>query len=180
MLWNETLGISNKRFKRIAIVTIIFCILLLLSMFGLIYGVAILTTKINVTNEGVMTTSDQQTIVKTDSNAYIILPEKIENDQYCLTANEVDDMVAKIISGSNVILKLEGINQTHTRYEHLSKFTMDVQEDDESICFTSENGRQVCMIPSLDCETLTRRKLGFVTNGRLAMFALMGIFVHEP
>lgn len=154
---NEMLGASNKMFKRMLIVAVTFCILLLTSIFGLSYAVAALTAKTDVTSDGVMTTIDGSKVVKTDSTAFTFQPEKIESGEFCLSSMDGSDIMSKVLSGSNVMMTLQGINGTRTRVERLSSSNIEMDEDG-SVCFGDANGQQVCMTASPEC-TSTRRRL---------------------
>ncbi len=156
---NEMLGASNKIFKRLLIAATIFCILLLTSMFGLSYAVAALTAKTDINSQGVMTTVDGTRIIKTDSTAVIIEPKKIENGDLCIRSYEVGGMMSQIMSGSNVLMQLKGVNGTQTHVERISSSSIDLGNDDGSLCFTSASGALVCLTPSTECTAARRRKL---------------------
>jgi len=158
---NEMLGASNKMFKRMLIVAVAFCVLLLTSMFGLSYAVAALTAKINVDSNGVMTTVDGSSVVKTDSTAFNHKTEKGDNGYYCTTAAEANEIVSKLSSGSKVLLEfpLDGVNGTSKEVYELSSSTV-VYNEDGSICFVSGNGQQICTVPkSSNCQSFNRRRL---------------------
>lgn len=143
---NEMLGASNKMFKRMLIIAIGFCILLLTSMFGLSYAVAALTAKINVDSNGVMTTVDGSSIVKTDSTAFKYSSTKTSSGTECLTAQEKEAILKQLMSGSNVLLERNGVNGTQSQVQQLSTSTI-TQNEDGSICFASSNGSQICLVP---------------------------------
>lgn len=153
---NEVLGASNKMFKRMLMGAVCFCILLLTSMFGLSYAVAALTAKINVDSNGVMTTVDGSTIVKTDSTAFTYTAEKTESGAHCLTVAEREELLGQIMSGSKVLLERLDVNGTQKQVQQLSSSAIEYNEDD-SVCLTLSNGNQICLIPdSTDCSTSRR------------------------
>ena len=173
---NEMLGASNKMFKRMLMVAVIFCVLLLTSMFGLSYAVAALTAKINVDSNGVMTTVDGSTIVKTDSTAFTHTPIKSDSgDVYCLTMAEADAMVAKVVSGSNVLVAFEAFNGTQKQVEQLSSSTVTYNEDG-SVCFNSGTSQEICVRPSTGaCESVRRRLDACIDAGLGATCAELGL-----
>jgi hypothetical protein len=162
---NEMLGASNKMFKRMLMVAVLFCVLLLTSMFGLSYAVAALTAKINVDSNGVMTTVDGSAIVKTDSTAFTHTPVKSDTGTYCITAAEAQAMAGKVLSGSSVLVEFEAKNGTQKEVQQLSSSTV-TYNDDGSMCFVAENGRTVCMKPASECNSdSVRRRLQFGGEG---------------
>jgi len=169
---NEMLGASNKLFKRMLIAALCFCVLLLTSMFGLSYAVAALTAKINVDSNGVMTTIDGTTIVKTDSTAFNYRAEKTDGDVHCLTASEREAILNQLMSGSNVLLERDAVNGTQKQVEKLSSSTVQYQEDG-SVCFTSSAGSTICMVPDeAACGNERRRHLDACEDGDIAACAL--------
>jgi len=154
---NEMLGASNKMFKRMLIAAVSFCVLLLTSMFGLSYAVAALTAKINVDSNGVMTTVDGSSIVKTDSTAFNYQAEKLEDDVYCLSAAEQQTILNQLKSGSNVLVEREGYNGTQSHIQQLSSSTIQ-QNEDGSICLFSSTGDKVCLVPNDPACANSRRK----------------------
>jgi len=161
---NEMLGASNKMFKRMLIVAVTFCILLLTSIFGLSYAVAALTAKTDVNSDGIMTTIDGSKVIKTDSTAYTFKPAKIDSGSYCVSPQEASDLMSRVMSGSNVLMKLQAVNNTRTVVQRLSSSTMDMGGD-STICFTSSNQELICMSPSEECTAARRNRRLVVVEG---------------
>jgi len=155
---NEMLGASNKMFKRMLLVAVGFCVLLLTSMFGLSYAVAALTAKINVDSNGVMTTVDGTAIVKTDSTAFTYQAVKGDGDYHCLTATEKEALMQQLMSGSSVLLERDDLNGTQKQVEKLSSSTIQMQQDG-SVCLTSSSGSTVCMVPDEGACGIDRRRM---------------------
>ena len=128
-------------------------------MFGLSHPVAALTAKINVASNGLMTTVDGSTIVKTDSTAYTYKPLKADTGTYCLTEAERDAVLQQVLSGSNVFMEREDVNGTQKHVEQISSTTV-VYGEDGTVCFIDATGSQACIRKATtECESCRRRHL---------------------
>lgn len=153
---NVTLGQANKILKRAIVAAIIFCLILMSSIFGLTYAVAALTAKLDVdSSTGVMTTPDGKHVVATDSVSYKVVSTKDEaSGLQCLGGAELGELVGRVVNGNGVSLEMigTGINGTQTEVRKLSG---NVQTDERQICFMGTDGNQVCVEPSADCAGAT-------------------------
>jgi hypothetical protein len=159
---NEMLGQSNKLFKRLLMAAILFCILLLTSMFGLSYAVAALTAKMDVNSAGLLTTIDGKSVVATDSTAQVFVFERDEEfSTNCISSTEAHALFQRVASGRNTVLRVDGVNDTHTLYEPVTGSSMDVDLNNgvETTCFIQADGRRVCVGPTPLCYGFTSRRL---------------------
>lgn len=103
---------------------------------------------------------DGSSIVKTDSTAFTYQTTRSDSGVDCLTTAERDTILQKLLSGSNVLFTREDGTGTPKQVQQLSA-SMIEQNEDGSVCFTSGNGNQTCLIPTeTECASaMTRRRL---------------------
>jgi len=161
---NVLLGQTNKLLRKLIIATVIFCLVLMSSIFGLAYAVAKLTAKLDVDAvTGVMTTLDGSRVVATDSVAYKVSTKKHEaTGSQCISMEELDDMLGRVTSGNIVHLEIKGTgtNGTQTIVE---KLTGSVEYGEDSFCFITTSGMQMCAEPNDDCTPVENDRRSLVT-----------------
>jgi len=149
---NAALGRTNKFLRQAICAAVVFCLILMSSIFGLTYAVAALTAKLDVdASTGVMTTPDGKHVVVTDSFSYKAVTSHDElTGTHCLASAELGDLIGRVVNGNGVNLEMVGTGVNGTEAE-VQKLTGSLQFTEGSICFMASNGKEICAEPSDDC-----------------------------
>jgi hypothetical protein len=162
---NETLGASNRLFKRLLIASFIFCVLLLTSMFSLSYAVVAITATTEVQSDGTMLSKGGASVIATASVASKYDFGRNDNGQYCIPPEEMQAMTEQVFSGRNVLVELGEFTENHKLVEQLQATGADLDEASGSVCFWlgGTDNRSLCLLPTEeDCVAVDshgRRKL---------------------
>jgi hypothetical protein len=162
---NESLGASNKFFKRLLIASFIFCALLLTSMFGLSYAVAAITANTEVQSDGTMLSRGGASVIATASVASKYDFGRNDNGQYCIPPEEMQAITEQVFSGRDVLVELGEFTENHKLVEQLQAAGADVNEASGAVCFWvgGAEQRKMCLVPiQEDClavDSHGRRKL---------------------
>jgi hypothetical protein len=132
---NETLGASNKLFKRLLIASFIFCVLLLSSMFSLSYVVAVITATTEVQSDGTMLSKGRASVIATASVASKYDFGRNDNGQYCIPPEEMQAITEQVFSGRDVLVELGEFTENNKLVEQLQATGADVNEASGSLCF---------------------------------------------
>jgi hypothetical protein len=149
---NETLGASNKLFKRLLIASFIFCALLLTSMFGLSYAVAIITANTEVQSDGTLLSKDGTSVIATASAASKFDFGRNDNGQYCIPPEETQAIMEQVFSGRTVLVELAEFTENHKLVEQLQANGADIDEATGVICFPQggDGNRTMCLLPAAE------------------------------
>jgi hypothetical protein len=153
---NEALYSSNKLFKRLLTAAVAFCVLLLTSMFGLSYAVAVLTAKTDVGADGSLVASGTGVVVSTDSRANVVPVYSDEAGRRCFSQEEKNEIMAEVFSGKNVILQDTDIDGSQ-KMTQLNADGASVVNDQP--CFPTGEGQFFCFFADV-AECSGRRQLG--------------------
>ena len=172
---NAALGRANKMLRRAICGAIVFCLILMSSIFGLTYAVAALTAKLDVdASTGVMTTPDGKHVVATDSFSYKAVTSRDDSTgAQCLGSAELGDLIGRVVNGNGVNLEMVGTGVNGTEAE-VQKLTGSMQFSEGSLCFMASNGKEVCAELSDDCAaaaTTSGRRLASSVDDCLAFGA---------
>jgi hypothetical protein len=153
---NITLGEANRILKKAIGAAVVFCLILMSSMFGLAYAVATLTSKLDVdSSTGVMTTPDGAHVVATDSVSHkIVTIRNTASGAQCLDSSELGQVVERVLNGNSVILEMLGTGVNGTDVE-IQKLWGSVHLGDGQLCFMGANGQEVCAEPSAECDEVS-------------------------
>jgi hypothetical protein len=147
---NETLGASNKLFKRLLIASFIFCVLLLTSMFSLSYAVAVITATTEVQSDGTMLSKDGASVIATASTASKYDIGRNDNGHYCIPAEEMHLIREHVFSGRNGLLELGEFTENHKLVEQLQATGADIDEASGGLCFWvgGDELTSLCLLPT--------------------------------
>jgi hypothetical protein len=147
---NETLGASNKFFKRLLMAAFVFCALLLTSMFGLSYAVAAITAKTQVKSDGTMMSIDGTSVIATASAASKFDLGRNDDGKYCISPEEMQAITEQVFSGRNVLVEYGEFTENHKLVEQLQANGADIDEVSGAICFEAsvDGNRTMCLLPT--------------------------------
>jgi hypothetical protein len=139
---NESLGASNRFFKRLLIATFIFCALLFTSMFGLSYAVAAITANTEVQSDGTMLSRGGASVIATASIASKYDSGRNDNGQYCIPPEEMQSITEQVFSGRTVLVELSEFTENHRLVEQLQASGADLDEASGGLCFRGGGAEQ--------------------------------------
>jgi hypothetical protein len=164
---NEQLDASRRFFKHLFIGAVVLCVLLLTSMLGISYAVAVLTANTQVQSDGTLLAKGTNTAIATDSSASLYGINKSEAG-YCLTAEEAFTIRDSVLAGRQVLVLIND-EESHTHVvEQLLASGAVIDDEAETYCFrTPESTTPTCLTRSDEC-TQERRRLDEFLGRRLA------------
>ena len=143
---NEKLTISNKLFKKLLCVAGILSALLILSMIGVSYAVAILTTKTDVDSSlgNALVKAGTHQIVSTDSRAQVhqVVADPVSG-AFCVTRDEVEVWRHEVTLGRNVVLETYADSSASA----VMLSGVGIRETGDDLCFVTLSGVNVCWTP---------------------------------
>jgi hypothetical protein len=172
---NKDLGTSNKLFKRLFMGAVVFVVLLLTSMLGISYAVAVLTASTQVQSDGTLLAKGTTTAIATDSRATLYGINKSEAG-YCLTAEEAFTIRDSVLAGKQVLVETnDEESNTHVVEQFLASGAV-IDDEAEKYCFhTPESATPICLTRSDECTEERRRldeSLGRRLRGRGGSFSM--------
>jgi hypothetical protein len=154
---NEQLDASSRHFKRLFILAIFFCVLLLTSMVGISYALAILTVTTEVRSDGALLAKGTTTAIATGTSASLYGINKSEAG-YCLTAAEAFTIRDSVLAGRQVLVKTNDEESNTHVVEQLIASGAVIDDEAEKYCFhTPESTTPICLTRSDDCTEARRR-----------------------
>jgi hypothetical protein len=181
MMANETLGASNKLFKRLLIASFIFCALLLTSMFGLSYTVAVITANTEVRSDGTLLSKGGTSVIATASAASKFDLGRNDDGKYCIPSEETQAIMEQVFSGRNVLVEFSEFTENHKLVEQLQANGADIDEATGVICFWQggDGNRSICLLPAEeDCVAVDshgHRKLSHGGDWPPATWCMCGV-----
>jgi hypothetical protein len=155
---NEDLGASNKLYKRLLLAAVVVCVLLLSSMFGLSYVVAVLTTNTQVRSDGALLAKGTTTAIATGTSASLYGINKSEAG-YCLTVAEALTIRDSVLAGRQVLVQLNDEDSNTHVVEQLIPSGAVIDDEAQKYCFsTPTSTTPKCLTRSDQC-TQERRRL---------------------
>jgi hypothetical protein len=164
---NEQLDASSRLFKRLFMAAVFFCVLLLTSMIGISYTVAILTANTEVRNDGTLLGKGTTTAIATDTIANLYGINKSEAG-YCLTAEEAFTIRDSVLAGRQVLVEANDEDSNTHVVEQLIASGAVIDDEAEKYCFHTPESTTtlICLTRSDEC-TQERRRLDESLGRRL-------------
>ncbi len=163
---NKDLGTSNKLFKRLFMGAVVFVVLLLTSMLGISYAVAVLTANTQVQSDGTLLAKGTTTAIATANSANIYAIKKSEAG-YCLTVEEGLIIRDNILAGRQVLVETNDEESNSHVVEQLIASGAVIDDEAQRYCFhTPESTTRMCLTQSDEC-TQERRRLDESLGRRL-------------
>jgi hypothetical protein len=155
---NKDLGTSNKLFKNLFVAVVVFCLLLLTSMLGISYAVAVLTANTQVQSDGTLLAKGTTTAIATANSANLYAIKKSEAG-YCLTVEEGLIIRDNILAGRQVLVETNDEESNSHVVEQLIASGAVIDDEAQRYCFhTPESTTRMCLTLSDEC-TQERRRL---------------------
>lgn len=163
----QHLEISNNFFKKLLVVAVVLCMLLLGGMFGLSFAVTALTANMDVSTEGNLvpatsTTNSATTYIATDGVANIYEISKLDGI-YCVTEQDAELINNQVFNGRNVLVELDEFDDdNHVFVEKLNASGADVDPMTGEVCFPAPElgeGKQLCLKYDDRCAAASRKLL---------------------
>jgi hypothetical protein len=162
---NEQLDASRRLFKRLFKATAFCSVLLLTSMLGISYAVAVLTASTQVQSDGTLLAKGTTTTIATDSRANRYGINKSEAG-YCLSAEEVFTIRDSVLAGRQVLVETNDEESNTHSVEQLIPSGAVLDDEAEKYCFYTRGiTTPICLTRSVEC-TQARRRLWKVEAAR--------------
>jgi hypothetical protein len=162
---NKVLGTSNKLFKSLFMAVVVFCMLLLTSMLGISYAVAVLTANTQVQSDGALFAKGTTTKIATATSGKLYGIKKSEAG-YCLSATEAFTIRDSILAGRQVLVETSDEESNTHLVEQLIASGAVIDDEAEKYCFyTPGSTTPTCLARSVEC-TQARRRLWKVEAAR--------------
>jgi hypothetical protein len=162
---NEQLDASSRLFKRLFMVAVFVCVLLLTSLVAMSYAFAALSTNTQVRSDGALLAKGTTTAIATATSAKLYAINKSEAG-YCLTAEEAFTIRDSVLAGRQVLVETNDEESNTRLVEQLIASGAVIDDGAQKYCFsTPERSTPICLTRSVEC-TQARRRLWKVEAAR--------------